>query len=224
MMRRRHTIAPDDIFLVLVSRLSGGRRLVSRARIGRRLDRGRRNDPGVARDDFVLARQRDRRVAVCVDLHARERAFVDLDDIDRNNVAPVGGQTGIGEVGDAAGAVAVVSAEAAARIVEPSVGVLPVLEYGECAERVRSAGIVRRRPIDFGRLEAQVAGLRLIQHPGQRDMGEGIVGVPAADVGVHAGKPDLTDFLVGRQPLAGRAGLTGRSPFSHSFVSSHRIG
>ena len=41
-------------------------------------------------------------------------------------------------------------------------------------------------------------GRELGEHPGQRDVGELLVVVAAADVGVYAGEPDLTEGLEGR--------------------------
>ena len=54
------------------------------------------------------------------------------------------------------------------------------------------AGVLtsRRRP------QAQAPGTRPVQHPFQCDVGEAGIGIPAADIGVDAGEPDLLDRLV----------------------------
>ena len=60
-----------------------------------------------------------------------------------------------------------------------------------------------RRPAGSGESLARQSGLRrrprasaLFEHPFQCDVGEAGVGVPAADIGVDAGEPDLLDRLV----------------------------
>ena len=53
-----------------------------------------------------------------------------------------------------------------------------------------------RRLARIIRLEFEPASLRLGDHPDEGDVGQRIVGIAAADIGMHAGEPDLADTLV----------------------------
>ena len=76
----------------------------------------------------------------------------------------------------------------------------------------RRIGIGRR--IAAIRLDFQAAALRFVEHPDQRNVGQRIVGIAAADVGMHAGEPDLADLLICDVTLLVRIEFEGGTIFS----------
>ena len=66
------------------------------------------------------------------------------------------------------------------------------------------------------RPEAQPGGARLADHPGQRHVGQRVVGIAAADIGVHAGEPDLA------QPVRRHLAASGHLPLG-DLVPEQRV-
>src|ERR1700730_8197800 len=63
------------------------------------------------------------------------------------------------------------------------------------------------------RLDFEAAALRLAEHPDQRDVGQRVIGVTAADVGMDTGEPHLADLLIGDVTLLVRIELRRRNDF-----------
>ena len=83
---------------------------------------------------------------------------------------------GLHPSGDIARLIAVISAEAGAAVVE---------RPGAARQRAEALGDGLDGP--------QARFLRLLHHPEERDVAEALVGIAAADVGMHAGEPDLLE-------------------------------
>jgi hypothetical protein len=155
----------------------------------------------------------DRRIAIRVGLDALEYALVDgrtgreiatqvrrtLVSLEKvlhplHEVTHAYALDGIGgiEVGKLARLVAIVATEAVS-------GVMQLVERVE--EQAQAC--------PFRRLDQQVAGRGTVHHPVERDVGQSVLRITAADVGMHADKPDLAQALAvdGRQiRIDGRVG------------------
>ena len=126
---------------------------------------------------------------------ATEYAFVDLGYPDANLVVFLFPDFRIQERNQFARTVAVVAAEAFARIVDLSI-LVPlrnrILEGVGIGDHAVGTG----RQVGVVRFELQAATLGFRDHPDERNIGERIVRISAADIGVHAREPDLADVLV----------------------------
>ena len=142
----------------------------------------RRHDPLVIGQYLIDRRQCDRRIEMRVDTDPLEHALMDLRDRDLHAIPLVGGKFRVRKRGHAPWPVSVVTAQSVSRIVDAAVLVL-----GRSYPRER-VGIGSRR-----RLQGEAAAARFGQHPGERHMGERVIRISAADIGMHAGEPDLGD-------------------------------
>src|SRR5450830_1309942 len=128
-------------------------------------------------------------------LDARQHAIVNSWD----HRTALARQKTLAERGDVARTISVVTAQTSARIVNTAVFVLRRLRV---AKSLRAS--FRQR------LERKAGSGRFRHDPDQRNLGQRVVGIAAADIGMHAGKPDLADSLIGEVALAVGAGLERR--------------
>ena len=161
----------------------------------------RRNDLLVVGQDFVGRRQCDRRIEVCIDGDPLKHALVDLRHRDFHAIALVVGVPGIRQRGYTPRPIAIVATQPVSRIVDAAVLVLGRSNARECV------GIGAR-----SRLQGEAAPARFGQDPGERYMGERVIRISAADIGMHAGEPDLGDPLRIRIPDAGGRGFRALVP------------
>ena len=148
----------------------------------------RRDDRTVFLDDVVGRRQADRCIGVSMIVDPPEDAFVDLRPLDQDFVVFLLGILRVAKLHQFARPIAVVATKPLARIVDAAI---LVAFRDRVLERI---GVSRRRR--GIRFELQTAVLRLGDHPDERNVGQRIVGIAAADVGMRAGEPDLADLLV----------------------------
>ena len=144
-------------------------------------------------DDVINPRQADRRIGVRVVVDAAKRGFVDFRPPDDDRVVLVFrlAVIGVAQQLELARPVAIIGAEARAGIVDAAV----LVAHGDrVLERVGIGH--RRRRLGSRRLELEAAALRLGDHPDKGNVGQRVVGIAAADVGMHAGEPDLAELLV----------------------------
>ncbi len=145
----------------------------------------------VVKDAPVLGDQREARRNADRSIHMRagnaasQRALMDFRQVDLHLVVRRAGEAHVAQVAQLARAIAVVAAEAGARVIESAVLVPARLGVNE---HVRVG--VRRL------LECEAAGLRLLHDPDEGNVGQRIVGIAAADVRVNAGKPYLAETFV----------------------------
>ena len=61
------------------------------------------------------------------------------------------------------------------------------------------------------RFEFQATALRFVEHPDERDVGQRVIRVTAADVGMDTGEPNLADLLIGDVTLFVRIEIRRRN-------------
>ena len=127
-----------------------------------------------------------------VDADPVEHAFMNFRDRDPHAIPLVGRKFRVRKRGHAPRPVSVIAAQPVPRIVDAAV---LVLGRSYPCERVR---IGTRR-----RLQGEPAAACLGQHPGERYMGERVIRISAADIGMHAGEPDLGNSFRTGFPGAG---------------------
>ena len=95
------------------------------------------------------------------------------------------------QVGNLARPIAIVAAQALARIIDAPVLVALTFNVGDGVRIRRRRGLVDK-----------AAGVSLTHDPVERYVRQGVVGIAAAHVGMHAREPHLADALVFRLPNA----------------------
>src|SRR3954447_15158156 len=120
------------------------------------------------------------------------------------------------EIFDLARPVTVVTSQAVARVIQPAIliatpsGVDHHVQIGT----IRFVGL---------RLECEAPGLSLRHNPVKRDVGQRIVRITAADIGMNAGEPDLRQdarrytFFVPKNRMEGRSLVVERQSVARSL-------
>jgi len=146
----------------------------------------RRDDRAIAfPDDIVNRRKADRGVGMRVVCDPLEDALMDFGPFDLDFILFQLFGLPIEMRDQLARPVAIIAAKTLARIVQPSVLVLPrdrILEGVGIGDH--EIGI--RRIACIVRLEFEPATFGLGNHPDEGDVGQRIVGITAADIGMHA--------------------------------------
>jgi hypothetical protein len=128
---------------------------------------------------------------------------------DLHRIALAAGQPVVAQVFYLPRPVAIISGDSGAGIILPAI-------FISCrARRTKSVGIVWR--IGF---EGQAAQPRLLHDPVKRNVGQRIIRIAAADIGVHAREPDLTQAFVLNPPHPIRISWSGTLA---SFAPKHRM-
>src|SRR6266404_2468935 len=138
-----------------------------------------RDDLAVVIDDVVDGGQADRRVGVRLVPDPPKDGFVDLRTLDRDLVVFPFGILIFAELNQLARAVAVIATKSRTRIVDS-----PILVTH------------RDRILERIRFEFQATALCFVEHPDERDVGQRVIRVTAADVGMDTGEPNLADLLI----------------------------